>query len=84
MSKSQQGYTRRAFVVLGGAAVGTAALAGTAYAANSHKKLREAIDALKEARDYLDHAHHDFGGHKREAIEHVDRAIHQLKVCLDF
>jgi hypothetical protein len=39
-----------------------------------HAALRE----LGFARHELDKAGHDFGGHKREAIEAVDNAIHKL------
>ena len=48
MSKSKRSYTRRAFMVLGGAAVGTVTMAGTANADTPHKKIHEAIHALKE------------------------------------
>ena len=37
MSKSKQGYTRRAFMVLGSAAAGAATLTGTAQAGGSHR-----------------------------------------------
>jgi hypothetical protein len=84
MSKSKQGYTRRAFMVLGSAAAGAATLTGTAQAGGSHKKIHEAISALQAARDYLEHAGHDFGGHRVDAIEHIDGAIHHLKLCLKY
>lgn len=84
MSKSNRGYTRRAFMVVGGTAVGAATLTGTAHAATTHKKLHEAITALEAARDYLKSAHHNFGGHKAEAIEHINKSVHHLKLCLDF
>jgi hypothetical protein len=70
-------------MVLGGAAVGASTLTGTAHAAGSHKKIHEAITALREAREYLERAGHDFGGHKKDAIEHINGAIHHLKLCLD-
>jgi hypothetical protein len=84
MSKTKADCTRRAFMVLGGAAVGATALTGTADAASTHKKLHEAISALKEAREYLDHTPHNFGGHKAEAMEHVGRAIHHLQLCVKY
>ena len=84
MSKSKRGYTRRAFMVLGGAAVGTSTLTKTAHAAGSHKKIHEAITALREAREYLEHASHNFGGHRKDAIEHINGAIQHLKRCLDY
>ena len=48
MTKSKQEYTRRAFMVLGGTAVGSATLTGTAQAGGSHPKIHNAIRALKE------------------------------------
>ena len=84
MSKSKRGYTRRAFMVLGGAAVGAATLTETAHAGEPHKKIHSAISALKEAREYLENAKHDFGGHKKDAIEHINGAIHHLKLCLKY
>jgi hypothetical protein len=30
------------------------------------------------------HARHDFGGHKMEAIQSIDRAIEQLRVAMRF
>lgn len=84
MSKSKRGYTRRAFMVLGGAAVGASTLTGTARADNHpYQKIHAAIDALKEARDFLQHAKHNFGGHKKEAVEHINGALKHLNLCLD-
>ena len=84
MSKSKRGVTRRAFIALGGTAVGTATMAGTADAAEPHKKIHEAVIAMKEAREYMECAHHDFGGYKKDAIELIDRAIHHLRLCLKY
>ncbi len=84
MSESKQGYTRRVFMVVGGAAVGAATLTGTAHAANSHRKIHEAISAIKEAHDYLEHAGHNFGGHRAEAMESCNHAIHHLQACLKY
>ncbi len=35
-------------------------------------------------RERLDHAAHDFGGHRVEAIKATDEAIRQLQLCLEF
>jgi len=37
---------------------------------------------LQEARRELETASHDFGGHRKEAIEAVDNAIRQLQAAL--
>ena len=46
-----------------------------------HPRLVRAIEALRDARAYLEAAPHDFGGHKREAIRACDEAIHQLDLA---
>ena len=48
-----------------------------------HPKLRRAKEQVKEARDYLFEAKHDFHGHKSEAIKALDAAIHHINVCLE-
>jgi hypothetical protein len=60
--------------------------AGTAAtpAAEPHPEIREAIAALRRAKDHMQHAAHDFGGHRVEALKATDEAIHQLEVCLKY
>ncbi len=55
-----------------------------APAAEPHPEIREAIGSLRHAREHLEHADHDFGGHKVEAIRATDEAIRQLEICLKF
>jgi hypothetical protein len=49
-----------------------------------HPEIREAIGSLRRAKEHLEHAAHDFGGHRVEAIKATDEAIHQLQECLKF
>jgi hypothetical protein len=49
-----------------------------------HPHIRAAIRELREARKELETAAHDFGGHKKEAIEAVDNAIKQLQDALQY
>jgi hypothetical protein len=49
-----------------------------------HPEIRRAIAALDKAKAYLQHAAHDFGGHRVEAIEAIDRALAQLNVALQY
>jgi len=49
-----------------------------------HPEIREAIESLRRAKDHLDHAAHDFGGHRVEAIRAIDEAMHQLNDCLKY
>jgi hypothetical protein len=53
-------------------------------AAEPHPEIREAIASLRRAKDHLEHAAHDFGGHRVEAIKATDEAIRQLEICLKY
>jgi hypothetical protein len=50
----------------------------------AHAEIRESIEALRRAKDHMEHAAHDFGGHRAEAIKATDEAIRQLEICLKF
>ena len=52
--------------------------------AESRPAMHRAIDALQAAKDELEHAGHDFGGHKAAAVAECDKAIFQLKEALKF
>ena len=58
--------------------------AATATPAEPHPEIREAIAALRRAKEHMEHAAHDFGGHRAEAIRATDAAIHQLEECLKY
>lgn len=58
--------------------------AATATPAEPHPEIHEAIASLRRAKEHLEHAAHDFGGHRVEAIRATDEAIHQLEECLKF
>ncbi len=49
-----------------------------------HPQIREALAALRHAREHLEHAAHDFGGHRVEALKATDEAIRQLEMCLKY
>ena len=55
-----------------------------AAAPEPHPQIREAIASLRRAKEHLEHAAHDFGGHRVEAIRATDVAIHQLEECLHY
>ena len=48
-----------------------------------HPKIRQAIRALQGAKDDLEDASHDFGGHRVEALEAVNNALKQLQAALE-
>jgi hypothetical protein len=49
-----------------------------------HPEIREALGAMRRAKEHMEHAAHDFGGHRVEAIQATDAAIRQLELCLKF
>jgi hypothetical protein len=49
-----------------------------------HPEIREAIGALRRAKEHMEHAAHDFGGHRVEAIKANDEALRQVQDCLKF
>ena len=49
-----------------------------------HPQIRAAMDALRNAKDHLEHASHDFGGHRADAIRAIDEAMHQLEICMHY
>ena len=49
-----------------------------------HPEIHDALEALRRARAHMDHAAHDFGGHKVEALRATDEAIRQLEICLQY
>jgi hypothetical protein len=49
-----------------------------------HPRIAAAITAMKDAREYMVAAPHDFGGHKAAAIRATDAAITQLNLALQY
>ncbi len=49
-----------------------------------HSTIRAAIHALEKAKAELEHADHDFGGHRADALAECDKAIEQLHLALQF
>jgi hypothetical protein len=49
-----------------------------------HPRIARAIEALKDARAYMESAPHDFGGHKAGAIRATDDAIRELNMALAY
>jgi len=48
-----------------------------------HPEIHKAIAALEAAKHYMEHADHDFHGHRREAVEATERAIQQLRLAIE-
>jgi len=49
-----------------------------------HPEIEDALRALHHAREHLEHAAHDFGGHRVEAIRAIDEADRQLRICMQY
>lgn len=49
-----------------------------------HPEIRDAIESLRRAKEHLNHASHDYQGHREEAIRAIDNAIAQLQVCMRY
>ena len=73
---------------ISGIVLGVVLCAGiTLFAQNEramHPRIAAAITALRDAREYLQSAPHDFGGHKTAAIRATDEAIRQLNFALQY
>ena len=53
-------------------------------AAGKHPQIEDALRALAGAKEHLEHAAHDFGGHRVDAIRAIDEADRQLRICLQY
>ena len=72
-------------IVLGAVlSIGTVSMFGQEHEHQFHPRLRRAIEALRDARGYMEAAPHDFGGHKADAMRATDEAIHQLEICSQY
>jgi len=60
------------------------ALSSPSPAAGKHPQIEDALRALAAAKDHLEHAAHDFGGHRVDAIKAIDEADRQLRICLKY
>ncbi len=54
------------------------------HRAERHPEIHRAIASLEQAKTYMQHATHDFGGHRVAALESCDNAIAQLKEALKY
>ena len=79
--------TRRSALIAAGFALPAlvpAARAAAGKNAHEHHPIHRALKELKEAKHHLEHAPHDFGGHKHQAIKDVDAALHSLHKALEY
>lgn len=49
----------------------------------NHPEIHKAIRKLRGAKEDLEKATHDYGGHRVKAIEAIDRALEELRAALE-
>lgn len=49
-----------------------------------HPEIASAMMHLKEAKQNLEHAAHDFGGHRVTALKHINEALEECRQALEF
>ena len=47
-----------------------------------HPHIDEALEHMRAAKHELEVAEHDFDGHRKKSIEHLDGAIHEAEICM--
>lgn len=52
--------------------------------AERHPEIQRAINDLQRAKYAMQHASHDFGGHRVDAVAACDNAIAQLRLAMEF
>ncbi|HWZ80973.1 MAG TPA: hypothetical protein VNW47_00030 [Terriglobales bacterium] len=52
-------------------------------AKEEHPEIAGAMVHLKEAKSNLEHASHDFAGHRAAALKHVNEALEECRLALE-
>jgi hypothetical protein len=65
------------------AAMAAKAEAAASNPAEPHPQIREAMASLRRAKEHMERAAYDFGGHRVAAIRATDEAIRQLQECFN-
>ncbi len=58
-------------------------IAASALTAERHPEIHRAQRYLEQARGALEHASHDYAGHRVKAIEHIKEAQEELRMALE-
>jgi len=58
-------------------------LATPAFTQRDHPRIRAAQEHLNLARTELSDAAHEYGGHRKKALEHVDKALEECTRALE-
>ena len=49
-----------------------------------HPEIDDAMRLLSQAQDHLNHAATDFGGHRLKAIDHISKALDELRAAKEW
>lgn len=49
-----------------------------------HPEIDDAMRLLNQAQDHLNHAAHNFGGHRAAAMEHIGKAMEELHRAIEY
>lgn len=49
-----------------------------------HPEIEDALRLLNQAQDHLNHAAHDFGGHRVKAMDHISKAMEELHAAVEY
>lgn len=49
-----------------------------------HPEIDDAMRLLNQAQDHLQHAAHDFGGHRDKAMGHINQALEELRAAIEY
>jgi hypothetical protein len=49
-----------------------------------HPEIDDAVRLLNQAQNRLNHAAHDFGGHRVAAMDHISKALDELHKAIDY
>lgn len=60
------------------------AISSPSPAFEKHPEIEDALRALHNAKSHLEHAAHDFHGHRVDVIRAIDEAERQLRICLQY
>jgi hypothetical protein len=60
------------------------AISSPSPAFDKHPEIEDALRALHAAKSHLEHASHDFNGHRVDAIRAIDEADRQLRICMQY
>lgn len=71
-----------AMMFLGATFQASAQVPGGRMGRERHPELKAALTALRNAKTRLEHAAHDYNGHRVKAIEHTNEAIREVEEAI--